>query len=107
VVADLIAIRTDEQIDAVAATVGEALGVSLTPHASGHWGDPYYSGWPENEIKLTANLDPMYQEGDPPDERWFSPSARDAAYLVWDAADAPAAAAKLQAARLIAEVVTD
>jgi hypothetical protein len=106
-VAHLIAIRTGEPIEAVAAKVAQALGVSLQPRESSYWGDPYFSGWPESAIKLTANLDPSYQEGDPPDERWFSPSANDAAYLVWDSGDASAAAANLQAAGLNAEVVTD
>jgi hypothetical protein len=106
-VADLIAIRSQERIEAVAAKVAEALAVSLEPRESGHWGDPYYSGWPESEIKLTANVDPMYEEGDPPDERWFIASARDATYLVWDTADPAAAAVTLQTAGLDAEVITD
>jgi hypothetical protein len=104
-VADLVAIRTHEPIEAIVAKVSEGLGVSLTQHESSQWGDPYFSGWPDSEIKLTANLDPMFDEGDPPDERWFSSSAREAAYLVWDTPDPSGAATSLRAMGLDAEVV--
>ena len=104
---EVIAVRATESIEVVAATVAEALGVSLKPHESSYWGDPYYSGFPESEVQVTANLDPMYRDGDPPEERWFKASVRDAAYLVWNAADPPAVAASLQAAGLNAEVVTE
>ena len=80
----LIGIKSNDPIDVVAAKVSGALGVALTPRASSHWGDPYYSGWPARDIKLTANLDPMFKEGDPSEERWFSFSGRECAYLLWD-----------------------
>ena len=102
-VVDLIAIRAQEPIEAIAAKVSEALGVLLKPRDSYHWGS-YYSGWPESPVKLTANLDPVFQEGDPPEERWFSSTAREAGYLVWDTDDPHATAGSLRAAGLDAEI---
>jgi hypothetical protein len=105
VVTYLVGIRSEDAIDAVAAKVSTALGVTLHIRDSAHWGDPYYSASPESEIKLTHNLDPMYREGDPSDERLFSASARHVAYLVWDTVDPHAAVAALKAGGLDAELV--
>ena len=97
---DLVAIKSSESIEAVAARVSTALGVALRPRESSYLGDPYFSGWPESDIKVTANLDPMFREGDPAGERWFSSSASDAAYLVWETVDPVQAATTLRAAGL-------
>jgi hypothetical protein len=37
----------------------------------------------------------MFREGDPPEDRWFSATARDAAYLVWDVGEPEAALSAL------------
>ena len=84
----------------VAEKVAAALGVALVPRESSYWGDPYYSGWPKSEIKLTENLDPMFRQGDPPEERWFCSEARDASYLIWETQGNEAVLAALQDARL-------
>ena len=47
----------------------------------------------------------MFREGDPPHERWFSSSAPDVAYLVWEIADPRAAVNLLKADGVDAEVV--
>jgi hypothetical protein len=104
-VADLVGITSDDPIDSVAAMVSEALGVTLRPRESSYWGDPYYSGWPESAIKLTANLDPMYREGDPVEDRWFSATAPEVVYLLWETDDPPAVAIALGAVGLNAAVV--
>jgi hypothetical protein len=104
-VAVLVGIKSDEPIESVAASVSQVLGVTLRPRDSSHWGSPYYTCWPESEIKLTANLDPMFREGDSPDDRWFSSSGRDATYLIWETADARAVVATLRLVGLDAEVV--
>lgn len=103
--AELVGIRSGEAIETVAARVSDALGAALRPLESSNWGDPYFSGWPESEIKVTTNLDPTFREGDRPDERWFRSSARDAAYLVWETADPAQAAITLRKLGLDAEVV--
>ncbi len=92
-------------MEVVAATVSSALGLTLRQRDSSYWGDPYFSGWPESEIKLTSNLDPSFLEGDPPEERWFSASAHGATDLVWEAADPSAAVVALKAVGLDADVV--
>jgi hypothetical protein len=62
----LIGIKSEKPIEVVAKKVSEALGVPLLRRDSAYWGDPYYSGWPTSDVKLTENLDPMFREGEPP-----------------------------------------
>ena len=102
---DLIAITTDAPIEAVAATVAAALDLTLLPRESSYWGDPYYSAWPASAVKLTSNRDPMFTEGDPPEDEWFSSAASDAAYLLWDTDDPASALAALSAVGLDAKLI--
>jgi hypothetical protein len=102
--ADLIAIKSNESIDALSAIVSAAIGIELHPRESSYWGDPYYSGWPDSEVMLTANLDPTFQQGDSPQERWFSSSSRDAPYLLWELPDRHAALVALSHAGLAVEL---
>ncbi len=69
---ELVGIKSDDSIDVVAGKVSVALGLTLALHDSSYWGDPYFSGWPASDVKLTANRDPMFHDGDPAEERWFS-----------------------------------
>ena len=103
---DLIAIWSPEPIEMVAEKVAAALGVALVPRESSYWGDPYYSGWPKSEIKLTENLDPMFRQGDPPEERWFCSEARDASYLIWETQGNEAVLAALRDAGLSVDAIT-
>jgi hypothetical protein len=101
---DLIAVNSDEPMETVAAKVGAVLGLALAPRDSSFWG-PYYSGWPESEVKVTENRDLMFTEGDPPDEQWFTANARDARYLVWEASIDQAVLDGLRAAGLDVRLV--
>jgi len=81
---ELVGIKSDDSIDVVAGKVSVALGLTLAPHDSSYWGDPYFSGWPTSDVKLTANCDLMFHDGDPAEERWFSFDGRDCEYVLWD-----------------------
>ena len=84
--AESIVIFADDPLDGLASRVSMALGIAFhAPRASSHYGEPYYSAWPESELKLTDNLDPMYRPGDPPDDRYFIPELKDAQFILWNA----------------------
>ena len=101
----MIAIVADEPMAELAEPIGAVLGVELRPRSSGYYGDPYYSGWPDSDVKLTLNRDPMYRAGDPEEDRFFSAESPDARYVVWEADAESERVAELVAAGVTARVV--
>jgi hypothetical protein len=102
----VIAIVSTESLEEIASHVSEVLGVSLHPRESSYYGDPYYSAWPESELKLTLNRDPQYLPGDPPEERFFLAEAQDAQFVLWEADPEDERVELLRAGGLNARVVT-
>ena len=103
-----IVIVADDSPELLATRVSAALGVALHQGESSHYGDPYFSAWPDSELKLTLNCDPLYLHGeDPPEERFFVPTAQDAPFVLWNADPEHEAVARLRTEGLDARLAID
>lgn len=100
----MIAIVSDQTLEDLAAVVGQVADVPLRPRESSYYGDPYYSGSPVSDLRLTLNEDPMYRPGDAPEDRIFV-NVPEARFVLWDADPEEEFAKALPARGLDARVV--
>ena len=61
-----------------------SFGLSFSEHESSYKGIYWkYSGVEDSIVEVSFNSDPMFRNGDPPDEKYFQPKFKDFQVLLW------------------------